>query len=549
MKFKEIVISTKKLVIKKSLKMDQDFKFIIRKTFQLASLCSIILLSSIQREIYAQNVNKEVKSLNKATFKIKILTNHPEEYGLRIIFIRDAIISGVGDEDQFANNIRLEFKPNIHSEFIFDIQNLDHIGRLVIVVRKENTESQLGGSYYIEPGDQILVKIKDDSVYRHPLRESNGYIPIFYGQNSRKYTCCYKLNQIFRKFKTYGNDKFDNDSTEFVSLYNTCLNYNAAVFTCLSQFQPYLSKDAYLLIKAQAAGFPDWIYSSGILTRYYINYRNNLKMQKMLKEIYKQFPLHIDTANSNILFLSDQWSLATCNIIMTELTLSNGRRPTYTETFDYINNRFARKLKEKLFARFLLDPFTSRLLSGEDIVSDNTEILNLVDSAYYLSSTSFMKAFFKHTIVFSRGKNAYNFHLRDINNKTISLSDFRGKIVLLDTWGTGCGGCAIFYRWFTDSIVPKMKGDTSFAFVSICTDKKRDRWLKSVQSNLYTDESHINLTTSPYGEDSDYEQYYGFNTLPFILLIDKNGKIFELMKNNYRDPKKILDLFSLAENN
>ena len=48
------------------------------------------------------------------------------------------------------------------------------------------------------------------------------------------------------------------------------------------------------------------------------------------------------------------------------------------------------------------------------------------------------------------GKSAPDFTLQSLDGKTVHLSDYRGKAVVLNFWATWCAPCKIEMPWFVD---------------------------------------------------------------------------------------------------
>ncbi len=114
-------------------------------------------------------------------------------------------------------------------------------------------------------------------------------------------------------------------------------------------------------------------------------------------------------------------------------------------------------------------------------------------------------------------RNAPDFALKDENGKTVHLSDYRGKVVLLNFWATWCDPCRIEIPWFVD-FERRMKGQ-GFAVVGVSMDE--DGW-KAVKPFL--SELSVNYRVL-LGDDSVSQMYGGIDSLPTTFIIDRDGKI------------------------
>ena len=113
-------------------------------------------------------------------------------------------------------------------------------------------------------------------------------------------------------------------------------------------------------------------------------------------------------------------------------------------------------------------------------------------------------------------KPAADFALTDASGKTVTLKDYRGKVVLLDFWATWCTGCKKEIPWFAE--FEKTYGAKGLAVVGVSMDEGGWKVLKP-----FLAETHV-----PYqillGDDA-MAQRYGIETMPDTFLIDQEGKV------------------------
>jgi peroxiredoxin len=120
---------------------------------------------------------------------------------------------------------------------------------------------------------------------------------------------------------------------------------------------------------------------------------------------------------------------------------------------------------------------------------------------------------------------APEFALKDANGTTVKLSDYKGKVVVVNFWATWCGPCKVEIPWFID--FEKTYKDRDFAVLGIAMDE--EGW---PQVKPYVDEKKINYRVL-LGND-ELSQLYGaidprlsggVDQLPTTVIVDRKGRI------------------------
>jgi peroxiredoxin len=130
-------------------------------------------------------------------------------------------------------------------------------------------------------------------------------------------------------------------------------------------------------------------------------------------------------------------------------------------------------------------------------------------------------------------KQAPDLTMTDVNGKTLSISSFKGKYVLVDFWASWCGPC----RQENPSVVAAYNQykNKNFTILGVSLDEDKAAWKKAIAKDSLT-WSHM----------SDLKQWesaavsaFGFEGIPFNVLIDPQGKIIASSLRGEDLPRKL----------
>ncbi|HDO36822.1 MAG TPA: TlpA family protein disulfide reductase [Nitrospirae bacterium] len=116
------------------------------------------------------------------------------------------------------------------------------------------------------------------------------------------------------------------------------------------------------------------------------------------------------------------------------------------------------------------------------------------------------------------GRQAPSFSLDDIEGRSVSLSDYRNKVVLLEFWATWCPSCR--------KSVPEMEAisivfiDKDFVLIGINMDEGGD-----AKERVRAFVQRYNISYTIVTDNGAVSRSYGVSSIPAIFLLDRNHRI------------------------
>ena len=142
---------------------------------------------------------------------------------------------------------------------------------------------------------------------------------------------------------------------------------------------------------------------------------------------------------------------------------------------------------------------------------------------------------------FRIGMPAKNFEKKDMNGKTVSLEELRGKYVLLDFWGSWCAPCRASHPHLKE-LYEKYKKQV--VFINVAQENVKDQnearklWKTAVKEDGLT---WTQILNNEGRETCDMIRLFNIYSFPTKVLIDPNGIVVARMVGGLVDAGEVLE--------
>lgn len=401
-------------------------------------------------------------------------------------------------------------------------------------IRQQQTGSTAVFSVHI-PKDQqgVYANISHNNQYLSPafwLIETGDSVdilvdnnkPVFSGRGSAKYQFLYYLDSLSRNWKGM------KDSLPVtlpagtpmqyrypVSIFNGIMKWNSKIQLAgeaLKKIENQLSPWAYQVLQAEIVGTSQRAGMYAI-SNYTTNFPDTFPKKAKdsligaMIHLYKQYRSSTAHIDSNALAFSLYYNAWLVDEAMKAPILYQ------TTGLNWVLHHFKGIIKDRLLTAVLLRTYER---------TEPEQIRAIGDQIQEPRYRAVAETYISHQTI---GEKIFPFRLTSSEGKILTAADFRGKVLLMDFWFTGCSGCVAIAPNL-NRIQQALAADSSFVFLSVSFDKDASTWKKSIQKGLYTGKDFLHTYTNGNASDDPLLQYYSIHAAPTVFIFDNKGGFY-----------------------
>lgn len=293
----------------------------------------------------------------------------------------------------------------------------------------------------------------------------------------------------------------------------------------IENFRPILSEIGYNVMLAKT-----YVEAYNLVTKRFVEIELSEDELQLAKKVVLhnrrfKFLRELDPAYSYVLpgsYYTILSELAYLNRI-----ISTGRKFTLEETNDLVFKYnilkyyyTGYKIKDNVLGRFLIVRLRKKNIDEklENCIQDFLSNADRKNNSYRIVKDLKDQSINK----LAKGSIIENYSFIDSLGNEKFLSDFKGKVTIIDFWFNLCYGCALITPQLNE-IKEHFKGQ-DVTFVSINIDKDKKNWLKGI--GKFAPLHAIHLNTNFEGISHPMIKYFQITAMPTLIILDKQGRIF-----------------------
>jgi peroxiredoxin len=466
-------------------------------------------------------------------FGLVILNGHVEGRVDSVIvkFYKDFLYNLM---DAYSFKAPIDAAGNFH----FQMDSVDHPAKMEFEIFGEQTVVYEG--FVSEPGDSISFLIDNRGLKARY---------VFSGRGASKYQCVMETIQFHEIAESLWVQRVNPKDKHYLNVFEpknvpkmfAIVHENMeSELRILDLYKSQINPTVQRLMAADIRGYYNTIWESHLYL--FLRLAKTGKQKDTARQIADRFDIPVDTSSAYVKSLS--------RLYITFLIEKSSNKLYYKYTdfsfrqlYFQVRSDYSGILREKALMYCLLNPgyrYDSNTSSYDSCLQDGYRLI----TNYYLKN-----AIGRELTAFKKGTPAHDFSFPDTAGKLITLSGLKGNVILLDIWGTGCSECVKFARNFDRYVQPFIPEDSPFVYLSIDADVTKERWMSSLKKGIYSPKKCIEVYTGGMGDNDPMQLYYEVQYNPFVLLIDKKGRIYaKISTGGSLEELKTIILDALHEN-
>lgn len=484
----------------------------------------VVLLKTQNESELSQSLANEIFMRNFAKYALKLkLDTKPE-----------TMVSDY--EALFAKYPKLK-DDNIYLNYLYQKSNIDkeygnkEMLAYALKMIQKNTEQSLTSAYNIYENNGMTEekeKLAKELEIRFPSGElqRTKFIRNFYNQPDKT------ESSVLQAISTY-KTKFNTNSKKALASFYQVLQ---GIYLEKKDLEKAIALEPYL--HSPEAIYNDFAWSkSGSLKNNqdeYLEFSSKVSkrsldlLEQKKKESYfqdyeNQFCMFGDTY-AHILYKQGKYDEAYKyqNAIKEKNALDTGGKECYLAIIDKIKSKDEVKayIEDEINNKGVTSPvFLSKL---EEIYIEKKLPISEYEAISQKADLAAKEKNAQNIIAKFGSATASDFSLKNLEGKEIKLSDYRGKIVVLDFWATWCGPCKASFPKMQDLVEKYKNEDVQFLFINTWEKGKDEEIFENVSKFISEKKYSFNVLLD---NKAEVVRNYKIDGIPTRIVIGKDGKI------------------------